>query len=91
MKRGHACRVRLVILLATLVAGSIAICQAQPSSSRFTVSGIVVEQGTGAPVVMASVLIKELDLWAVTDERGRFELANVPAGRQRLEFDLLNP
>lgn len=88
MKRGRACRVRLVILLALFVAGSIAICQAQ-NTSRFTVSGIVVEQGTGAPVVMASVLIKDLGLWAVSDDQGRFALTNVPAGRQKLEFDLL--
>jgi hypothetical protein len=53
------------------------------------VAGQVVERGTGEPVVMASVVIEELGLWAVTDAEGRFELTKVPSGRQELEVSLL--
>ena len=88
MKRGHARRVRFALLLVTLLAGSFAFAAGQGRGGT-RVAGRVVEQGSGAPVVMASVVIKDLGLWAVTDDQGRFELANVPAGRQRLEIDLL--
>ena len=75
------------MLLAISMAGSFAFASGQ-SRSGFRVAGKVVEQGTGEPVVMASVVIKSLGLWAVTDAEGRFEIAGVPAGRQELEFDL---
>ena len=80
--------VRFVMLLATLVAGSFTMSFAQ-TPSRFKVAGTVVERGSGEPVVMASVVIRELGLWSVTDADGRFELAAVPAGKHELEFDLL--
>ncbi len=76
------------MLLAISMAGSFAFASGQ-GRSGFRVAGKVVEQGTGEPVVMASVVIKALGLWAVTDAEGRFEIAGVPAGRQELEFDLL--
>ena len=88
MKRGHARRVRFALLLVTLLAGSFAFAAGQ-GRGGIRVAGRVVEQGSGTPVVMASVIIKELGLWAVTDDQGRFELANVPAGRRQLEIDLL--
>ena len=85
--RGHATAVRFVILLATLLAGSFAMSSAQPA--RYSVSGVVVERGSGDPVVMATAVFQELGLWAVTDADGRFELTGVPAGKHALEFSLL--
>ena len=76
----------MVILLATLLAGSFAIAQ---TPARYNVAGVVTERGTGEPVVMASVVLEELGLWAVTDADGHFELTNVPAGKHVLEFSLL--
>ena len=76
------------MLLAILLAGSFAMASGQ-GRSGFRVAGTVVEQGTDEPVVMASVVVKELGLWAVTDAEGHFELANVPSGEQVLEFVLL--
>ena len=75
------------MLLAILVAGSFAIAAAQ--SQRFTLSGTVVEKGGDEPVVMASAVIRELGLWAVSDADGRFEIAGVPAGTHEIEFTLL--
>ena len=86
MSGGSPLRLRFVILLATLLAGSFAVAQ---TPSRYKVAGQVVERGTDEPVVMASVVIEELGLWAVTDAEGRFELTKVPSGRQELEVSLL--
>jgi len=86
MSGGRHARLRFVILLVTLLASSFAVAQ---TPSRYKVAGQVVERGTGEPVVMASVVVGELGLWAVTDADGRFELTNVPAGRQVLTFSLL--
>ncbi len=86
MLRGRAYRVRFVILLAALLAGSFTMAQAQP---RYKVGGRVYERGTDEPVVMASVVVHDLGVWAVADAEGHFELTNIPAGRHELEFTLL--
>ena len=87
---GWSRKVRFVILLAILVAGSFTMSSARAQSpARHTVAGKVVERGGEEPVVMASVVIKELGLWAVTDAEGRFEITGIPAGKQVLEFALL--
>lgn len=78
-----------MILLAFFLAGSFTFSAAQNQSARYKVAGLVVERGLGEPVVMASVVIKELGLWAVTDADGHFEIASVPPGRHELEFSLL--
>ncbi len=88
MLRGHAYRVRLAILLVSLLAGSFVVSFAQPAA-RFPVSGTVVEAGSGEPLMMASVVVRELGIWAVTDAEGHFSLAGVPVGKQELEFVLL--
>jgi len=88
MFRGRFPEVRKVILLAILMAGSISLLPAQ-TPARYKVAGLVVERGLGEPVVMASVVIKDLGLWAVSDADGHFEIAGVPAGTHELEFALL--
>ena len=45
------------MLLAIFLAGSFALLSAQ-TPARYKVSGTVVEQGSGEPVVMVSVVIK---------------------------------
>ena len=86
--RGHVLAVRFVILLATLLAGSFTFAQ-ESGRARFQVSGRVTERGSGEPVVMASVVIQDLGLWAVTDAEGRFALAEVAPGRHQLVVSLL--
>ena len=78
----------MILLAGLLLAGSFTMVSGQ-SRARYKVAGLVVERGLGEPVVMASVVIKELGLWAVTDADGHFEIAGVPAGRHELEFALL--
>ena len=86
--RGQVLAVRFVILLATLLAGSFTFAQ-ESGRARFQVSGRVTERGSGEPVVMASVVIQDLGLWAVTDAEGRFALAEVAPGRHQLVVSLL--
>lgn len=86
---GRIQRTGLLILLASLLlAGSITIVSGQ-GRPRYKLAGLVVERGLGEPVVMASVVIKEFGLWAVTDADGHFEIAGVPAGKHEVEFALL--
>ena len=77
-----------VILLVLVWTGSFTFSYAQ-SPQRFGISGTVKEAGSGEPVMMASVVIRESGLWAVTDVEGRFEIERVPAGTHKLEFELL--
>jgi hypothetical protein len=56
-----------------------------------TVRGTVTDAVTGHPVTGAYVILKNLNpvSGTVTDEYGRFELKNVPVGRQTLEVSFL--
>ena len=54
-----------------------------------TVSGMVVDQKSGKPVEYASVLLKESELWAVTDLAGRFAIKGVPRGKSTLVVQCL--
>src|SRR5688500_7257728 len=51
-----------------------------------TVSGVVVDAGTGAPVVDVVTMVQGTALQAITDEQGRFRLDGVPIGSPRLVF-----
>jgi iron complex outermembrane recepter protein len=55
---------------------------AQVSPGRTDVSGTVVDARTGAPLPGATVRFINLRRSAATDEAGRFEFRNVPAGEQ---------
>ena len=85
---GRLYKAVIMILLASLLAGSIAVSRAQ-SRPRYKIAGLVVESGLGEPVVMASVVIRELGLWSVADADGHFIIEGVPAGRHELEVSLL--
>jgi outer membrane receptor protein involved in Fe transport len=52
-----------------------------------TLAGTIVDDGSGAPVEGASVLILGLDLLAKTNERGEFTFGTIPAGRLTLRYD----
>ncbi|MCR4853418.1 MAG: TonB-dependent receptor [Prevotella sp.] len=59
------------------------------AAQGFIVSGRVTDQKTAEPIEFASILLKESELWAITDEHGRFEIRNVPAGKQNLTVQCL--
>jgi len=58
-------------------------------NGKFDISGTVLDSGTGEGVYMASAVIKELGLWALTDDKGAFEIKGVPSGKFTFEFSLL--
>lgn len=58
-------------------------------TGRFSITGKVVENGTNEPLFMATVVVKELGLWSVTDDNGNFIITNIPKGKYTLEFSSL--
>jgi iron complex outermembrane receptor protein len=81
---------RLPLALAIAIAIAIAVA-IDPSSAAAqesgTVSGRVVGAATGAPVPAAAVRILGTVISTFTDDSGRFELRDVPAGRRRLAVE----
>lgn len=61
----------------------------QAFSQKFTFSGKVLEKGVGNPVEFATVVLPDRELWAVADADGAFTIANVPAGKTRVEVSCL--
>lgn len=51
--------------------------------------GKVICRSTGEPVTMATVVVKELNIWATTTDEGEFVLRNVPAGNYTLVVSCL--
>ncbi|MGI6304624.1 MAG: carboxypeptidase-like regulatory domain-containing protein [Bacteroidales bacterium] len=42
--------------------------------------GKIICRNNGEPVMMATVVVKELNIWATTNDSGEFVLRNVPPG-----------
>lgn len=59
------------------------------SAQDATVTGRVLEQGTGDPVAGATVSVEGTDLRATSDTAGVYRLVNVPAGRQTVQVQRL--
>ena len=74
----------LALLLGLLSAGLVLSGQTRPS-----MQGKVVCRTTGEPVMVATVVVKELNIWATTSEAGDFTLRNVPAGTYTLVVSCL--
>ena len=87
---------KLMLLLTCLFVG-IGLVTAQTQK----VTGVVISEEDGQPVIGASVLVKGTQIGIVTDIDGKFELTNVPSSaktcrfrisvwrRKRLELSLL--
>jgi len=75
-----------LIIILTVIPGRNTYAQ---DNGKFTISGTVVESGTDTPVFMATVVVKELGLWALTDDTGFFELKGLPSGKFTFEFSIL--
>ena len=65
---------KLMLLLACLFVG-IGLVTAQTQK----VTGVVISEEDGQPVIGASVLVKGTQIGIVTDIDGKFELTNVPS------------
>ncbi|MEX2154396.1 MAG: carboxypeptidase-like regulatory domain-containing protein, partial [Gemmatimonadaceae bacterium] len=76
MKRLHCS-----ILLALVIMLVPALASAQERSS---ITGQVTAENTGQPLVGAQITLPAANLRAVSDERGRFQLLNVPRGTHTL-------
>lgn len=58
-------------------------------STKCSFAGTVLENSSDIPLFMATVVVKELGLWSVTDEKGHFEITNIPEGKYTVEFSNL--
>ena len=66
-----------VIAAAACVSTSV---EAAPPKKAFTINGEVVSAAGGAPVDFASVVVTPSQLYAMTDNEGRFSIGEIPAG-----------
>lgn len=57
--------------------------------TRPSMQGKVICRNTGEPVMMATVVVKELNIWATTNDSGEFVLRNVPSGTYTLVVSCL--
>mgnify|MGYP003420027607 FL=1 len=81
---------RLFIVITTIIALLLSANTLRgEEQGRFYISGKIVEDGGREPLFMATVVVKELGLWSVTDERGEFKITNIPAGKYTVEFSNL--
>jgi TonB-dependent starch-binding outer membrane protein SusC len=74
----------LALLLAVGVVPATAAAQ-----ERGSIAGTVVVEGTGQPLSGVQVVLERVNLSAITDERGRFLIVNVPLGTQTLRFSFI--
>lgn len=51
--------------------------------------GYVIDKETRAPLVGVNVLVEGTDFGAATDESGKYEIENIPAGTYNLEFQMI--
>ena len=67
---------RLLIIVLSLF-GLMASALAQ----KVTVTGTVVDFGSGKPVEFATIIMSDNDRWAMTDRKGHFRIKDVPTGK----------
>ena len=65
------------------------LCCAVSFAQTYTVSGTVLNKKTKEPVEFATVVAVECEQWAVADDKGRFTLKNIPAGKNTLSVSCL--
>ena len=71
-------------LMATLMAGAIALMPRVASAQTGTVTGRVVDAQSGAPVTSAQVMVTGTTIGSAVDSDGRFRLTNVPVGAKQI-------
>lgn len=76
-------RLGSIALLMALATGAFAQSGARADSA--VLSGVVMADSTGAPIRGADVAVVELAKSTLTDERGAFRIAGIPAGNYRVQ------
>ena len=74
------CRLFSIAAIAVAVFTSLSV-EAAPPKKTLTINGDVVSAADGTPVDFASVLVTPSQLYATTDNYGRFSINNVPEGK----------
>lgn len=74
------CRLFSIAAIAVAVFTSLSV-EAAPPKKTLTINGDVVTAADGTPVDFASVLVTPSQLYAMTDNYGRFSINNVPEGK----------
>lgn len=53
-------------------------------AQKIEISGNIIDKSTSHPIEYASILLKESQLWAVSNEKGYFSIKDIPAGQYTL-------
>ena len=56
------------------------------SQNKGTLSGKVIDKTTGEPLIKADIIIKELNLGTSADEKGNYQIHNLPLGTYIISF-----
>ena len=59
------------------------------NTAHFSVSGKIVDDITQKPLSYATIKILNMELWAISDDNGRFIIPNVPTGQVTVEVKTL--
>lgn len=59
------------------------------NAGHFSVSGKVVDDVTQKPLSYATIRIQNMELWAISDDNGKFLIANIPTGQVTVEVKTL--
>ena len=73
------CRLISIALIAAATYVSTSVEAASPKKA-FTINGEVVSAASGAPIDFASVVVTPSQLYAMTDNEGRFSIGEIPIG-----------
>ncbi|MCL1973621.1 MAG: TonB-dependent receptor [Bacteroidetes bacterium] len=57
---------------------------AQSAFGQYTLSGTILEEKSKYPIEYATVVINDNELWAVSNDKGFFQIKNVPRGSVRI-------
>lgn len=77
-------RLRLILIMVSLLS-----CAALSAQTTYTISGTVLNKKTKAPVEFATVVAVECEQWAVADDKGRFTIKKIPAGKNTINVSCL--
>ncbi|RPJ41515.1 MAG: TonB-dependent receptor, partial [Candidatus Latescibacterota bacterium] len=76
----------LIVTIALLFAAGIAPAQTDQTG---TVSGLVREAGTGAPLAWATVIIEGTKLGGITQQNGTFSISRIPPGTYTVQVQMM--